>query len=199
MDISRFQVPFDLPEPHFEDESTVVTARQVVPLDQARLNDRRRRLLTVVPLLLAATVCGALGAVTVNYFECRPVVSATPATQPTAITQRETEPPPVAVAPPSSEKSVAIQSEPAGKNKTDSESEADTEPATTHKAEARDQAKPEPPAASAPNTVNQPDPRQIVRQRRVHATTSQPPSGQNNEGKSRGAGRIQDLFGGPKP
>jgi hypothetical protein len=197
MDISRLQVPFDLPEPHFEDESTVVTARQVVPLDRARLNDRRRRLLAVLPLLLAATVCGALGAVTVNYLERQPVVS-TPATQP-AVTQKETEPRPLAVAPPSTEKSVAIQPEPAGKNKTDSEGEADAEPATTRKAEVRDQAKPEPPVASAPKPVNQTDPRQIVRQRRVHAVTNPPPSSQNNEGKSGGAGRIQDLFGRPNP
>jgi hypothetical protein len=197
MDISRFQVPFDLPEPHFEDESTVVTARRVVPLTEARLNDRWRKLLMIAPLLLAATVCGALGAVTVNYFEGRATVPPPAVTLPNTTTQKELQPPmtPVVVSSASSEKAVATQPDSAVKKETDSQVEAEAQAAAVKKTEAQ----PEQPVTTAPKAPTQPDPRQLVRQRRVHAVSNQAPSNQENLGKSRGAGRIQDLFGGPNP
>jgi hypothetical protein len=197
MDISRFQVPFDLPEPHFEDESTVVTARRVVPLTEARLNDRWRKILVIAPLLLAATVCGALGAVTVNYLEGRATVFPPAVTLPNTTTQKELPPPmtPVVASSASSEKAVATQPDSAVKKETDSQGEVGAQAAVVKKTEA----KPEQPVTTAPKAPTQPDPRQLVRQRRVHAVSNETPSNQDNLGKSRGAGRIQDLFGGPNP
>src|SRR5882724_1552789 len=84
-------IPPELPAPHFDDEATIVSARQVVPIAQARVVERSRALLSIVPFLLAAVVFGALGALGVNYYENhqrRAVVSAAnseispPVTQP---------------------------------------------------------------------------------------------------------------------
>ena len=195
MDISRFQVPFDLPEPHFEDESTVVTARRVVPLAEARLNDRWRKLLVIAPILLAATVCGALGAITVNYFEGRATVAAPPVTLPNTTTQKDLQPPMTPASSAPSEKSVTTQTDSAAKKETEPQVEPDTQAVAVRKTEA----KPEEPVTTAPKAPTQADPRQLTRQRRVHAVSNQTPSNQDKEGKSRGAGRIGDLFGGPNP
>ena len=198
MDISRFQVPFDLPEPHFEDESTVVTARRVVPLAEARVNDRWRKLLVIAPILLAATVCGALGAVTVNYLEGRASVSPPPVTLPNTTTQKDLQPPitPVVASSAPVEKPVATEADSAEKKETESQDKPEAQAVAVRKTEAKPE---EPMFTTAPKAPTQPDPRQLTRQRRVHAVSNQPPSTQDNQGKARGAGRIQDLFGGPNP
>src|SRR6266849_3657786 len=72
MNRSRIVIPTtapDPPAPHFDDEATIVSARQVVPIAQARVVERSRALLSIVPILLAAAVFGALGALGVNYYE----------------------------------------------------------------------------------------------------------------------------------
>lgn len=64
-------IPQELRAPHFDDEATIVSARQVVPIAQAKVVERSRALLSIVPILLAAAVFGALGALGVNYYENR--------------------------------------------------------------------------------------------------------------------------------
>src|SRR6267154_35863 len=59
----------DPPAPHFDDEATVVSARQVVPIATARVVERKRAALWISLILLGSAMCGALGAVGINYFE----------------------------------------------------------------------------------------------------------------------------------
>ncbi len=72
MNRSRIEIatnPQELAEPHFDDEATIVSARQVVPIAEAKVVERSRRLLSVIPILIGAAVFGALGALAVNYYE----------------------------------------------------------------------------------------------------------------------------------
>ena len=78
----------------------------------ARKIEGRRKVLALLPLLLASTLCGALGAIAVNYFERRrdaapSVTQQQP--QPNVSTQAKTEPPPVAIAPELNAKNTEIQ------------------------------------------------------------------------------------------
>ena len=76
MNSSRIEIPLALPTPHFDDERTVATARQVKPIGRARVTENWRKVRTLLPLILLATVCGALGAAGVNYYENRHTVNA---------------------------------------------------------------------------------------------------------------------------
>ena len=190
---TRIQVPLTLPEPHFEDEATVVSARQVVPLGQARVQDGRRKLFATLPLLLAAIFCGALGAIGVNYFERR-VSAPTVSTPPTRAKEevQQTAPAPslensaVASADPQDERDA---SEPSGSALVSNPSARENaENQTTKSDEA---------VASVKKPSSPPDPKQIVRPRRVHPPAS--PGSQDDQPKSRGASKIQDIFGGPNP
>ncbi len=58
----------DLPAPHFNDEATIVSARQVVPIAEVKLVERKRAALWISLILLSSAACGALGAIGVNYF-----------------------------------------------------------------------------------------------------------------------------------
>ena len=78
MNRTRLQIPLTPPEPHFDDESTIVSARRVVPIGRAPFSQRWRNVRAFVALLLLATVCGALGAAVVNHFEKRQGFSAAP-------------------------------------------------------------------------------------------------------------------------
>src|SRR5258706_104024 len=60
--------PPDLSAPHFDDEATIVSARQVVPIAEVALVERKRAALWVSLILLSSAACGALGAIGVNYF-----------------------------------------------------------------------------------------------------------------------------------
>ena len=71
MNSTRIEVPLTLPTPHFDDERTIATARQVKPIGRANATERCRRVRMVFPLIFLATVCGALGAAGVNYYEDR--------------------------------------------------------------------------------------------------------------------------------
>src|SRR5215210_8054176 len=101
MSTSRIEIPFTLPPPHFDDDATIATARQVVPIKGSLKIEGRRKLLTLLPLLIASTLCGALGAIAVNYFE-GPRDTASSVTQqkplPGVSTQAKTESPPVPIA-----------------------------------------------------------------------------------------------------
>src|SRR5262249_32243258 len=99
MNTSRFEVPLALPTPHFDDERTIATARQVKPIGRAKVTENWRKVRTLLPLILLATVCGALGAVGVNYYENRHRVEAVapPVTNNPAV-ESKAEASPVAVA-----------------------------------------------------------------------------------------------------
>jgi len=99
MHTTRFEVPLTLPAPHFDDERTIATARQVKPIGRAKVTENWRKLRTLLPLILLATVCGAVGAAAVNYYENRHPVNAV-AQQPVtnySIAEPKVEPSPIAV------------------------------------------------------------------------------------------------------
>src|SRR6185436_5085838 len=174
MNATRIQIPLSLPEPHFDDESTVVTARQVVPLDQARVNDRPQRLLAILPMLLAAAFCGALAAFAVNYFERRPTVSTVsqPATE---INRNAQTAAPAAF--PAEQAASDSKEEPAGSSQPSGSVVAD---APSSAASADNSGRSIQAPAVAKKAADPPDPKQIVRQRRVHPATDQPREGQND-------------------
>lgn len=189
---TRIQVPLPLPEPDFEDEATVVSARQVVPLDEAQTQDRRRKVRAILPLLLAATLCGALGAVAVNYLAQRP--SAPTISQP-ATTGARLESQPAALEPSPPDEGVTTQADSQVEVADNSQSSGSLPAGDSSTGEAPEstQLKPAVTAAKKPSTSS--DPKQLVRPRRVHP----PQAGQNDQPKARGAAKIQDIFSGPNP
>lgn len=198
MNASRIEVPVVLSEPHFEDEATVVTARQVVPLEQAHVQDRRRKLLAILPILLAAAFCGGLGAIAVNYFERRS--TAPSISQPASSTATEERQQSSPAASPDSRTSTSTGSPDKSETSRPSGSALATDsPAAPDSLESSNSSKSEESVASVKKTSNPSDPKELVRPRRVHPPSGKPRSGQNDQPKSRGAARIQDIFNGPNP
>jgi hypothetical protein len=197
MNNSRIEVPLSLPEPHFEDEATVVTARQVVPLEEARVQDRRRKLFAILPILLAATLCGGLGAVAVNYFGQR---SSIPAISPPATSFSPQERQVTAAASPDNgaAASTGLRDEPDTSQPSGSVLASDST-AAADSLEKSEAVRTDETVASAKKPSASTDPKQLVRPRRVHPPSVQPRSGQNDQQKSRGAARIQNIFSGPNP
>ena len=207
--------PPALPAPHFDDEATIVSARQVVPIAQARVVERSRVLLSIVPILLAAAVFGALGALGVNYYENRQrsnaLVSAPrseitqPINQaPASQTQSETplnsgtEPPAGALAPLESS-SPGSEGAPT-QNQNESQTTDTTAGQATVESKAGDNKALPPTAAAQPNSGSSPEPGKLIRKRRVHPPTQRNDGKTDNPGKEkRGAGRIQEIFAGPPP
>jgi hypothetical protein len=199
MSTSRIEVPFTLPPPHFDDDATIATARQVVPIKGSRKIEGRRKLLTLLPLLIASTLCGALGAIAVNYFE-RPRNTAPSVTQQKPLsgvsTQAKTEPPTVSVAAELNAKTTEI---PASVQPDDAAVTGATEASIKSEAPGvkkreDEQRKSAPVAPVKPETA--PDPAKLVRKRRVQTAESEIPVRRNRRTE---AGRIEDLFTGPNP
>jgi hypothetical protein len=196
MNTSRIEVPLVLAPPRFEDESTLATARQVKPIGRAKVTFRVRQAGAIMPLLLAATLCGALGASAVNYYERRREAQKTVPETPVTTTIR---PAGLAVSAAATDltgrKTVENQISAAPAKNSDNENDEAAKPAQT-KAETgsstarRDDESREP---IAPKTArnNNADPAKLTRQRRVRPTDE--PVNKN------GAGRIGDLFSGPNP
>jgi hypothetical protein len=208
---TRIVVPTAAPElsaPHFDDEATIVTARPVVPIAQARAVEKSRFLLWMLPTALAAAVFGGLSALGVNYYEKRqspitqlvkaePQTNQAPTPEPQSAVSIVSEPAGGAVATesatPESESSrpqtAADQKDPDKDSTTiTSSSEPSSSPA----------AKPSSPAAPdyrKNGTSN--DPARLVRKRRVHPVTEATPPESRIYRKNRSAGRIQDIFEGP--
>src|SRR5687767_15660613 len=110
MSTSRIEVP--LQQPHFDDDATIATARQVVPIKGGRKIEGRRKILILLPLLLASILCGALGAIAVNYFERRPDTAPSVTQQqplPKVSTPAKSEPTPVSITPELNAKNTEIQ------------------------------------------------------------------------------------------
>jgi hypothetical protein len=192
MNASRIEISTTLPEPHFEDESTLVSARQVVPLGRVKTQDRRRKLLTLLPLLLAATLCGALGAIAVNHFERRENFSSAVA-QPSTTNTQVAQPSPAQVSiassniqPPAADESSDTLPEPEATSADSTDVKASDNQTTSTKTE-----------ETARKKVAGVEPRQLARPRRVHIPKESEPA-KNQPSKSE-AGRIQDIFSGPNP
>lgn len=190
----RIEVPLELPPPHFDDEATIATARKVVPIEGARAIGRQRKLLAMLPILLAATLCGALGALAVNYFDRRDNAAAPAARQSDQVNagQTKTEAPQVVIA--ASAESTAKDSEGESASvhpQDDSPKTSGEEPAKTDRTNIGTTSADAKKSSAKPNA--QPDPAKLVRKRRVQPADPEVPEKKNK------AGRIEDIFGGPNP
>ena len=194
MSTSRIEIPLALPPPHFDDDATIATARQVVPIKGGRRIEGRRKVLAVLPLLLASTLCGALGAVAVNYFERqRDAATSVTQQQQNVSTQAKTEPPPVAVAPELNATNTEIQAPVQPEN---SAADEPTQENQAPKAGKREDADRKSAANSAMKREPAQDASKLVRKRRVQPADSEIPLRRN---RRTDAGRIEDLFTGPNP
>jgi hypothetical protein len=213
MNRSRIEIatiPQELPAPHFDDEATIVSARQVVPIAQAKVVERFGALLSVIPVLIGAAVFGALGAMAVNYYERGQRNALVPATR-SEINQQTNQPPssqPQGEIPANSGSDSAAGALSASESpspeleSSQAKSQADTKGADSPAVEPKasdNQTLPSKPASQT-NDGNSTDPGKLIRKRRV-----QPPA-PPNDGKTenpptarRGAGRIQEIFTGPNP
>jgi cytoskeletal protein RodZ len=194
MNATRIEVPLALRPPHFDDERTIATARQVKPIGRAKVTESWRKLRTLLPLILLATVCGALGAASVNYYENRHTVNAVAQPSTNNFTaEPKVEASPIAVAasavptPSVDEKTkdaVAVKNEVTPTDQP--ETKIVTEPA---RIESSDK-----PAANAEKKATDADATKLTRKRRVNSLE---PDGASSNKK--GAGRISDIFSGPNP
>ena len=195
MNSSRIEVPLTLPTPHFDDERTVATARQVKPIGRARVTENWRTVRTLLPLILLAMVCGALGAAGVNYYENRHTVNAIaqPSTSNTTA-ESKVEASPVAVA-----ASASPTPNLADKTSENEPADAKIEATPTERPETKIVTQPardeqtEKPDASEKKTTNA-DAAKLTRKRRVN-----PSDDEAVPSNKKGAGRIADIFGGPNP
>lgn len=206
MSTSRIEVPLALPPPHFDDDATIATARQVVPIKGSRRTEGRRKVFTLLPLLIASVLCGALGAIAVNYFERQEDTAASVTQQqpaPNVSTQAKTESTPVAIAPAVNAKNTETQSsvQPEDTSVVTPADEPSTKSDAPKTAKRKDEEKREDPERkSAPAAPVKREPAQdaskLVRKRRVETADSEVPLRRNRRNK---AGRIEDIFTGPNP
>ena len=195
----------DPPAPHFDDEATVVSARQVVPIAEARVVERKRAALWISLILLSSAACGALGAIGVNYFDQRqPAVSVSDPTNHLSRPQMTQTP-----MPNDYDSTAASRAAAGAANASASPQPVAAQPANANQpndspATVLSQASSTPPTGNqesgTANIASEPD--RLVRKRRVHPLT-------RNEGGSfrrtkpgindRGAGRIQEIFEGQGP
>jgi hypothetical protein len=194
MNSTRIEVPLTLPAPHFDDERTIATARQVKPIGRAKVGESWRKLRTLLPLILLATVCGAVGAVSVNYYENRHTVNAIAQPSTNNFTaEPKVEASPIAVA-------ASAAPTPSVADKTNDTVEVKNEVTPTDQPETKivtEPARVEPsdkPAANAEKKTTDADATKLTRKRRVN-----PPDDDAVRSNKKGAGRISDIFSGPNP
>lgn len=196
MNSSRIEVPVTLPTPHFDDERTVATARQVKPIGRAKVTESWRRLRTLGPLILLATVCGALGAAGVKYYEDRHRVQAiAPPVMNKSATEPKVEASPVAVA-----ASTSPTPNVSDKGNEAQSAEAKTEAMPTEESQTKTVTQPPPdqfpakPGSTPEKKSADPDATKLTRKRRVNS-----PAQDAIPANKKGAGRITDIFSGPNP
>jgi hypothetical protein len=196
MNSTRIEVPLTLPTPHFDDERTIATARQVKPIGRARVSESWRTMRTLLPLILLATFCGALGAVGVNYYDNRHKVDTIvqPAVKNSA-GEVKTEASPIAItasATPTPSVSDKNNEPVSGEVKADSAPIGDPQTKTVTGPAADEPS--DKPAASGEKKATDNDAVKLTRKRRVNSS---------DEGaipaNKRGAGHITDIFSGPNP
>src|SRR5258708_23239516 len=177
MNRSRIVIPATVPDPpapHFDDEATIVSARQVVPIAKARVAERKRAALWLSLILLSSAACGALGAIGVNYFErgqqaavgsapqneiARPQITQTPIPNDSDSTPKSET---AAGGPTASPSPQAVAAQPANANQPNESSAAVVSQASSAQT-TRNQ------TASTANIASEPG--QLVRKRRVHPLT----------------------------
>ncbi|HEX6189918.1 MAG TPA: hypothetical protein VFZ40_17710 [Pyrinomonadaceae bacterium] len=196
MSTSRIEIPLTLQPPHFDDDATIATARQVVPIKGARRIEGRRKVLALLPLLLASTLCGALGAVAVNYLERRQDAAASVTQQPNVSTQAKTEPPPVAIAPELNAKKTENQAPVQPENSSATPADEPAQEKDASKIAKREDADRKSASPAAIKREPAQDVGKLVRKRRVQPANSEIPLRRN---RRTDAGRIEDLFTGPNP
>ena len=193
-------MPSELETPHFDDEATVVTARPVVPIAEAKAGERSRMSVLIVAGLLAATMAGAAGALGINFFQNRQRSSFRADTQPQVNPDASTTVPPVQTSEspiPPAEQSVppiaASESTSAATETLTSETPAPSDDQIVSSSAGKTDVN--------PRDESSIDPAHLVRKRRVNAVkerlgplmpANRPPR------RPRGAGRIIEIFEGPK-
>ena len=87
--LSRIIIPTELqaeatfpPTPHFDDEATLLTARAVVPIEEAAASGNIRSYLVKAAIVLTAALLGAAVAVSVDFFQNRRSREATAVIEP---------------------------------------------------------------------------------------------------------------------
>ncbi len=196
MNSTRIEVPLTLSTPHFDDERTIATARQVKPIGRARATENWRKARTLLPLILLATFCGALGAASVNYYENRN--KAGTISQPAvnnAAGEVRTEASPIAVATSASPTpSVSDENnEPvSGEVKADSAPRDEPQTKTVTAPAANEPSNK--PAASGEKKATDNDAAKLTRKRRVNS-----PDQDAMPANKKGSGHIADIFSGPNP
>jgi hypothetical protein len=202
----------DLAEPHFDDEATIVSARQVVPIAHARAAERKRRVFSISLILSGAAAFGAFGAIAANYYvQHRPVAGVAtqrsenqqPQANSPAVTQTQSSVPLNSKAEPpsggiSAVDSASLSAEQEPKERATSPSEASSSSTPADSTVPSVPAKPANPSDSDAAT----DPSRLVRKRRVHpvnptAIIIRTRADKAGEEK-RGAGSIEEIFEGPK-
>ncbi len=202
MDRSRIVIATtapDLPAPHFDDEATLVSARQVVPIAKARLVERKRAAFWISLILLSSAACGGLGAIGVNYFEHRRQTASVPASQNEIASQTtqtripnnsdSTQKTETAAGGPTASASLQpVAAPPAKANQPNDSSATILSQASSSQA-----------TANLAATASEPG--QLVRKRRVHPLTRNDvvSSGRRTRKNDRGASRIKEIFEGQGP
>ena len=203
MDRSRIVIATtapDLPAPHFDDEATLVSARQVVPIAKARLVERKRAALWISLILLSSAMCGGLGAIGVNYFEHRRQTASVPASQ-NEIARSQTTQTPI---PNNSDSTKKTETAAGGPTASASLQPVAAPPAKANQpndssATVLSQASSSQATANQAATASEPG--QLVRKRRVHPLTRNDvvSSGRRTRKNDRGASRIKEIFEGQGP
>jgi hypothetical protein len=199
MSTTRIEIPLTLQPPHFDDDATIATARQVVPIKGARKIEGRRKVLALLPLLLASTLCGALGAFAVNYFERRRDAAASVTQQhplQNVSTSATAGPPPVAIAPELNAKNTEIQAPVQAENSSVTPGEAPAPKTEAPKTARSDDIDQKSTSTATMKRESAQDANKLVRKRRVQPANSEIPLRRN---RRTDAGRIEDLFTGPNP
>jgi len=196
MNTTRIEVPLTLPTPHFDDERTIATARQVKPIGQAKVTESWRKVRTLLPLIFLATVCGALGAAGVNYYEDHHRTDAVvQSVLPNSAMESKAEASPVAVAASATPTPGVTDknNEPvSGEMKADTaptdepQTKTVTPPATNQPSDK--------PAANGEKKAADTDAAKLTRKRRVNSADDDA-----IPANKKGAGRISDIFSGPNP
>jgi len=203
MDRSRIVITTtapDLPAPHFDDEATLVSARQVVPIAKAKLVERKRAAFWISLMLLSSAACGGLGAIGVNYFEHRRQTASVPASQ-NEIARSQTTQTPI---PNNSDSTQKTETAAGGPTASASLQPVAAPPAKANQpndssATILSQASSSQATPNQAATVSEPG--QLVRKRRVHPLTRNEvvSSGRRTRKNDRGASRIKEIFEGQGP
>lgn len=196
MNSTRIEVPLTLPAPHFDDERTIATARQVQPIRRAKVTENWRKIRTLFPLILLATFCGALGAAGVNYYDGRHKIDVIPqpvATNSAGQSKPESSPSAiVASASPTPSVSEKANEATSAEIKNEAVNPDETQTKTvTQPPRIEPSAKP---AASPEKLATNADAAKLTRKRRVNSPDDDP-----IPANKKGAGRIADIFSGPNP